>query len=260
MRINLVGGSGIMGKIHAKVFTEQGHQVSITGRNSQVKPEEAAKTCDITIISVPLEVTQQVIQSVAPFCKAIADFSSVKEKPIEWMKQYAPKDCEILGLHPLYGETSTISGKTIIACKTNTSSKNCLELIEILKNAGAEIIEMTPQKHDLVVNGLAQNARTTLVETFGRILIENKIDIEEFYKISPPPTKIILDLLARQSNVSNDELYASMKNLNNQQDKINESLKNALKETITSSQPQETRKLFDNELKNAQDRAKKYIN
>ncbi len=259
MKINLVGGSGVMGKIHTKVFLEQGHQVIITGRDTQIKPEEAAKTCDITIISVPLEVTQQVIQSVAPFCKTIADFSSVKEKPVEWMIKYAPKDCEILGLHPLYGETQTIKGKTIIACQTKSTGKICLELIEILKNAGAEIIEMTPQKHDLIVNGLAQNARTTLLETFGRILIENKIDIEEFYKISPPPTKIILDLLARQSNESNDELYASMKNLNQQQDKINESLKNALNETINKSEPEKTRELFGKELKEAQERAKKLI-
>ena len=259
MRINLVGGRGDMGKIHSKVFEELGHEVIITGRSSNPTPIEAAKISDITIISVPLSETEEIIKQVAPHAKAIVDFSSVKMKPMEWMLKYSKKDTEVAGLHPLYGETDSIKDKTIVFCKTEKTGKTCNVLVKILKQAGANIIEMTPEEHDLKVNGLSQNARTIILETFGAILNKNKIDVESFYKISPPPTRLILDLLARQSNEKNDEMYESMKKLNPKQEEINKELLECLAQVIKEQNPQNIRDLFGKELKSAQDRVKREI-
>ncbi len=260
LKINIVGGTGIMGKIHSRVLREQGHEVTLTGRNSTPSPIEAAKVSDITIISVPLAVTEETIKKVAPFCKAITDFSSVKLKPLEWMKKYSPEDCEIVGLHPLYGETESIKEKTMVVCKTERTRSICNELIASFSKAGAEMFELTPEKHDLVVNGLAQNSRTILLETFGELLQKHNVNINELYHLSPPPTRILLDLLARQVNPPNDEMYSSMKKLNPFQDSIKAELREALENKTEISSPEKIREFFGDELKNAQERAKKIVN
>jgi len=260
MKINIVGGSGVMGRVHSRVFEYSGHKTIITGRSSEVSPESAAKECDITIISVPLSATEETIKKVAPHAKAIVDFSSVKIKPIEWMKKYSSQNSEVAGLHPLYGEADSIKCRSIVFCKTEKTGKNCLELVEILKKAGgAKIIEISPEEHDLYVNGIAQNVRTILLESFGKMVLNKKIDIKKFYDISPPPTKIILDLLARQANEANDEMYSSMKKLNPLQEELNKEIKKILEETILKQNPAEIRDFFGEAIKSAQQRADKRI-
>src|SRR3989344_324312 len=125
MKINIVGGSGIMGSVHSQVFESLGHEVIISGRNSNPSIEESSINSDVTIISVPITAVEEVIKRVAPHCKALLDFTSVKTKPLKLMLEYSNRECEVAGLHPLYGPVSSIKGRTIIYCKTEKSGKTC---------------------------------------------------------------------------------------------------------------------------------------
>ena len=144
MIINIVGGRGVMGSMHKRIFEKYGHEVIISGRASNPSIEEAAKQSDISIISVPISATEETIRKVALYCKAIADFTSFKKMPIDAMLKYTKKGAEVVGIHPLYGNVDSISGQTIIVCKTPRTGKICNELIECLKKEGATIIEMSP--------------------------------------------------------------------------------------------------------------------
>jgi len=129
-------------------------------------------------------------------------------------------------------------------------------LVQSLKSAGAKIKTMTPEDHDYVVNGKFQNARVALFGSFAQLIAETGLSINEIYELSPPPTKILLDLIARQYDPSNDTLYASMlaENLRTKE------IKELLTERMSSlGSPEEIRNLFGEELKVAQERAKKLI-
>lgn len=258
LTINIIGGSGEMGQTHKKVFEQAGFKVIISGRNSSPSIEEATKMSDVTIISVPIDATQETIKKVAPYAKALMDFTSVKVNPVKWMIEYSNPDCEVCGLHPLYAGCDSIKGKTIIACSTEKTGEKCKSVIESLEKAGATIKEMRAEEHDLIVNGLAQDFRTFMLQSYATLAEKINISLEELYQISPPPTKILLDLLARQVNPKNDSMYEEMRKNNPFFDfLLEESIKLNKNKSLTS--PEKIRKSFGNQLEKSQEKAKKYI-
>jgi len=257
MKINIVGGRGVMGRLHGKVFEENGHEVIYSGRKSDISPIDAAKSCDVTIISVPIKYTENVIKEVAPYCNAIMDFTGLKEFPVIAMLKYSNSEAEVGGLHPLYGGVDSIEGRTVVYCPTEKSGKICEEIIQIFKSTNANIKIMDPRKHDLLVGGIGQNARIKLFEVYISLLKKNDISLNELYEVSPPATRIILDLIARQIGEGNDDLFKQMKEYN----EFNNQLMDDFKEMIDSEDIDyaELRELYGDDLAKFQDRAKELI-
>jgi prephenate dehydrogenase len=260
MIINIAGGNGVMGRVHKPIFEKAGHQVMISGRNSTPSLEEAAKLSDLTIISVPLEYTEKIIRKVGSYCKAIMDFTSVKQLPIEWMLEYTRPDCEVAGLHPLYGNVDSVKDRTVVYCSTDRSEDKCESIADAFRLSGAKISYLEAEQHDRVVNGILQSNRVKLFETFIHSLEESGLCFRDIYRLAPPPTKILLDLIARQADVANDELYPAMRRLNLFEEELNNELKSHLVDAIEDYAPEKIRAFYGDELKAAQERAKKLIN
>jgi prephenate dehydrogenase len=257
MKINIAGGNSLMGKVHRPVFEAAGHEVIFSGRKSTPSLEEAAKQADITIISVPINVTEEVIKNLAPYCPgALMDFTSVKIFPVKAMLKYSQSSCEVAGLHPLYGDVSSIKGRTIAYCPTEKSHEKCEEIIRCFKSAGANIETLTPEKHDYTINGILQNVRVKLLKSYASLIAESELTIQQAYALSPPPTRIILDLIARQIDEKNDELYESMAEKNIFTKKLETYIIDSLELPLSSA---ELREFFGEELIPAQERAKNLI-
>jgi len=260
MKINIAGGSGIMGKVHKPMFESAGHEVIISGRTSSPNLEEAAQTSDLTIVSVPISVTNEVIKRVAPYCNAIMDFTGLKVFPIEAMLKYSNENCEVGGLHPLYGDVLSIKGRTVIYCPTPRSGNKCEAIVDAFEKSGVKIKKMGFQTHDLLVAGIAQNARTTIFEAFAGLMEEYDLSPSELYEISPPPTKILLDLIARQVDMKNDSLYRDMQRYNPSTKEITKCLINSLNSSGAEDTPQRIRARFgESFLKESQSRARLLI-
>ncbi|MFH1307606.1 MAG: prephenate dehydrogenase/arogenate dehydrogenase family protein [archaeon] len=259
-KINIIGGSGIMGQIHKKIFEEAGYEVIISGRNSVPSIEDAAKNSDLTIVSVPISATEEVIKKAAPNCKAIMDFTGLKIFPVKTMLKYSDENCEVAGLHPMYGNVDSIKGRSIIYCKTEKTGKKCEEVVKCLKQAGAKIKEMTPERHDLIVSALSQNIRSEILEAYSLLMEDYGISAEDLYEIASPLTKIILDAIARQVNPKNDEMYREMRKFNPFEEEIKDRFLKNLEKVNEKDIPEKVRKLFGDKLGEAQERAKKYTN
>jgi len=257
MKINIAGGSGIMGKVHKPIFESAGHEVIISGRTSSPTLEEAARISDLTIVSVPISATEVMIKRVAPHCNALMDFTGLKVFPIESMLKYSNENCEVGGLHPLYGE---VLGRTIVYCPTKRSGNKCNMIIEAFEKSGLKIKRMDPQSHDMLVGGIAQNARLMLFEAFARLMEKYDIPARELYEISPPPTRILLDLIARQIDKKNDSLYRDMREYNSSTEEITNYLINTLNSPSAEDIPNKIRTLFgESFLKESQNRARLLI-
>jgi len=263
MKINIAGGSGLMGRIHKPVFERAGHEILISGRESSPSLEEAAKISDVTIVSVPIHATEDVVRRVAPYCRALMDFTSVKVIPMKWMTQNAPKDCEIMGMHPLYGDVSSIKGRTVVYCSAmrglkERSGERTYEVLKSLESAGAKLKQMDPRLHDFQLGGYLQIGRMESLDNFGMFLANSGLSFEEAYELSPPPTRIMLNLLARQVDESNDKLHLDMAAYNQFSSKAKAEL--SKKTPYNSSEiPKVIRKWFGAGLAQAQERAQKYI-
>jgi prephenate dehydrogenase len=249
MLINIAGGRGPMGQTHKPVFEAAGHEVIISGRKTKPGLEEAAAIADLTIITVPISCTNEVIHLLAPYSKALVDFTGVKIHPINAMLNYSNESCEVGGLHPLYGLRNSIKNETIIYCPTYRSGEKCNKIISALEKAGAKILIMTPEKHDKFMD-LTQNQRIIMLKKYIAQLKESQLSIQEVYDVSPVPTRIILDLLARQVDEKNGSMYEEMIEYNHF------TSKRGLHSLMT---PAEIRNFFGDLLRPAQGRAKKYI-
>jgi prephenate dehydrogenase len=262
MKINIAGGRGIMGKVHKPMFENAGHEVIISGRKTSPSLEKAAEISDLTIVSVPILVTEDVIKKVAPYSDALMDFTGLKVFSIDAMLKYSNKGCEVGGLHPLYGDIKSLEGRTVIYCPTEYSGKKCSLVLDAFKQAGVKIKNMDSGKHDFFVGGIAQNARVMIFEAFALLIKEYGLSAGELYEIAPGPTKILLDLIARQVNEKNDKLYQDMQKYNFSTHQIKKDLVEILRKEIKNIEntPLDIRELFGCLLlKQAQDRAKELI-
>jgi len=144
----------------------------------------------IIILAVPINQIQNVLRQISPFVQKdvlVIDVCSVKEKPIQWMKQLLPKSVSILGTHPMFGPDSAkdrIKGKTIVLCPERILNPQLNAIKKRLKKNGLNVIVTTSTEHD------KQVAYTqALVHFFARSwnamqLPPQKITTESFSKLN----------------------------------------------------------------------------
>lgn len=169
--IGIIGGKGRMGALFAEFFTEQRLKVLISDLGTKLKNPELASKSDIVIISVPIDKTEKVIKEALPYMKptsAIMDFTSIKTLTVTAMLK---GKVEVLGLHPMFGNSNPIPGQTVIICPTKKSGKWSVWLENFLRQNNVKIEKMSAQEHDKIMNiaqGLIHFAEITFADGLRR--------------------------------------------------------------------------------------------
>ncbi len=225
MRVAIIGGSGEFGRLFARLFKEDGHEVTITGRDVP-KGEKVAeqlgvkftndnvaatKESDVVVISVYIENTVDVIKQVAPHVRPgclLMDLTSVKVEPCAAMEKHAPANVEILGTHPMFGpRTTSLEGLTVILTPIRLKKWESFAT-DFFEKRGARLFTTTPEEHDRiisVVQGLTHFAYIASAST----LKELGIDVQYSRNFASPIYGLMLDLIARIVGQS-PQLYASI--------------------------------------------------
>ena len=119
IKVGIIGGTGQMGQWFKRFFQDNGCEVLIAGRSTELTHEECAKQSDVVIVSVPIDSTIEIIKKIGPLVRKDAllmDLTSVKEEPIKAMKKFSK--AEVVGAHPVFGPSvSTIKDQTVVLCK-----------------------------------------------------------------------------------------------------------------------------------------------
>lgn len=139
-----------MGRLFAEFFEERGLCVFISDVGTKFSNKNLAKQSDMVIVSVPIDKTKKVIEEILPNLKkgsAIADFTSVKEMPINAMLK-AKNGVEVFGMHPMFGNSNPIPGQTVLMCSTKRSGKYFKWMRKFLSENGAVVKVMKAQEHD----------------------------------------------------------------------------------------------------------------
>lgn len=197
MRIGIIGGTGGMGSLFARVFAEAGHQVSVSGRHTPLSNADLARLCDLVIVSVPIRSTVDVIRAIAPLMRedqVLCDFTSLKVAPVAAMLE---TKASVLGLHPMFGPSvPSLQGQTIIACPARISAERAEEVLGIFRAGGAAVTVMDPAEHDrlmAVVQGLAHFATLTVAGTIRRL----GVDLAALLAATSPVYRIETALVGR---------------------------------------------------------------
>jgi chorismate mutase / prephenate dehydrogenase len=117
--VAIIGGRGGLGRRMADLFRDLGHRVLIADLDTQLGAAEAAAQADVTMIAVPIGVTERVVREVGPHVPEhglLMDVTSIKGAPLAAM--LASTRASVLGTHPMFGPgVNTFQGQRVVLCK-----------------------------------------------------------------------------------------------------------------------------------------------
>ncbi|MDI6803618.1 MAG: prephenate dehydrogenase [Bacteroidota bacterium] len=159
MTIGIIG-LGRFGKLTAEYLSEYFNvvtydikKVPLPKNLTRVSLKEAASQL-VVVLAVPIRQMESTLQRIASYINEgalVCDVSSVKEKPVEWMKKYLPKTTMILGTHPMFGPDTVLNGlkgNSIVLSPVRIKSKIFGHIKRELRKLGLIIYEMLPTQHD----------------------------------------------------------------------------------------------------------------
>ncbi|MBI5217171.1 MAG: prephenate dehydrogenase [Ignavibacteriae bacterium] len=137
----------------------------------EVTLDEAASK-DYVVLAVPINQMPAILKAISKKVKPgaiIFDVCSVKELPVQWMKDSLPQSVSIVGTHPLFGPDSAVTslaGKLIFLTPVRIK-RELFEIVRIQLTSNSLVVhEISPTEHDLLM------AKTLFMTQFvGRSLI-----------------------------------------------------------------------------------------
>lgn len=198
--ITIIGAKGKMGAAFTELFRQHDLEVLEVDLNTSLTAEEAIPRADITIFSIPITDTPQLIRRLAPLAKEgslITDLASIKVPAVEAMKEASPESCEILGLHPMFGPSvvTHLERQVIAVCPVREGKWSSF-LLNLLKEEGAHLKTTTPEKHDEVMSVVQGIIHFSSIAT--GIAIKNLgFDLKETLDFSSPIYRLRLDMCGR---------------------------------------------------------------
>jgi prephenate dehydrogenase len=120
------------------------------------RPALLADVCrsDVVILPVPISALKEVLKTISPRLKEntlVVDVCSVKQYPVEWMRDLLPEHVSILATHPMFGPDSaaeTLEDRKIVVCPERVDPERLRNIKTYLSARGLVVIETTPQEHD----------------------------------------------------------------------------------------------------------------
>jgi prephenate dehydrogenase len=223
MKILIIGGTGETGRWFTKFYKKYGFDVVIWGINKKKdialelgvqfaeQLDDEIRTSDIVMISVPINITENIIKEIAPKMSSgslIMDITSIKTGPVEAMIKYAPPYVEILGSHPMFGPSiPDIRGQIVIFTPVEGRCQRWFPVIKKLyEDNGAHIEIMDAKDHDkmmAVIQGLTHFAYISI----GSVFRELEFDVANSRRFMSPTYDIMLDQVGRIL-AQNSYLYA----------------------------------------------------
>jgi chorismate mutase / prephenate dehydrogenase len=195
--VAVIGGLGGMGRRLAELFEGLGHRVLIADVGTELGAAQAAAQADVTIISVPIAVTAQVIAEVGPHVPAhglLMDVTSVKREPVAAM--LAATSASVLGAHPMFGPgTSSFQGQRVVLCPGR--GETWARWVEACLTArGLVITHAGAEEHDRAM-ALVQVLTHYQTQVLGVALARMGMPLETGLKFTSPAYLMELYVAAR---------------------------------------------------------------
>lgn len=178
-------------------FSKSGYRTRSMGSRDWGRIKTLCKDIDLALISVPIDSTASVIKKVGPYLPQdciLADLTSVKCMPMEAMMKIHKGP--VLGLHPLFGPTTSSMDKQIIVATPGRYTDACRWLSDQLAAWGAVIVEASADEHDNIM-AVVQALRHFATFVFGRFLFRRKIDLFRTLEFSSPIYRLELGMVGR---------------------------------------------------------------
>jgi len=175
-------GTGDMSIWFAKRLESEGYRSLLTGRSSDLKPEDMIPQVDVVAICVPISATAAAVKQYGPLLKdgqALIILAGVAENALDTALENTRQGVEVMLVHNLWGpHTKNMKDKNATVVRTKRSGLLCSEFEGFLYKHGALINQDGPSQHDLLM-GVGQKLPTTVSVALAMTLKENEIPQDE---------------------------------------------------------------------------------
>ncbi|MDY6972743.1 MAG: prephenate dehydrogenase/arogenate dehydrogenase family protein [Thermodesulfobacteriota bacterium] len=182
--VGIVGGTGSMGSWFAGLLERFGSKVFRVGRKTDLTPYDAARRCDVVVISVPIADTVKVIQELGPLVpedSLLMDLTSIKKVPVETMLKYS--SAQVVGAHPLFGPDMAANSELTVAVCPGRGNSGLEWLSGIIRDAGLAVSVISPEKHDQIM-GLVQGVNHFSTLAMALSVSRSGLDLDEIINCS----------------------------------------------------------------------------
>ncbi len=218
-RVGIVGGKGEMGCFFARFLREKGFEVIVSDLDTSLSNKDLVEAADIVIFSVPLHLTERIIEETVPYTRKdqlLMDVSSLKQGPVKAMLK---SEASVMGMHPMFGpQVSSVKGQTIIACPARVNEEEKLEIYRVFESSGARIKETTPEDHDRMMSIIQVLIHFSTI-VMGRTLREIGVDIKESLDYTSPIYRLEMNFIGRLF-AQDPALYGAIGMLNPHSEKV----------------------------------------
>lgn len=207
--ILFIGGEGGMGSLYKRIAGQTGHIIYSIDKGNWHELEEFAPKLDLVIVTVPINVTESVINRLKGRLDKktiLADFTSNKAKPMEAM--LAAHDGPVVGLHPMHGPDVQNLSKQLMVYSPARNAEKADWFIQQCELWGMRIIEAETEKHDYVMH-LVQGLRHFVALLHGSFMKHYDLKPADILDYSSPIYRAELMMTGRIFAQS-AELYADI--------------------------------------------------
>ncbi len=195
-KVVVIGGHGQLGQVFVDLFTRTGYDVSVMGRNDWDNAQSFFAGASLVIVSVPINVTKQIIDSLSglPNDCILADITSIKSVPLQAMLN--AHNGPVVGLHPMFGpDVQGFIKQTIIVCHGRGEAKYQW-LLDQFSVWGANNFVVSAKEHDDAM-AMVQVMRHFSTASYGYHLMEENVDLKQLLAMSSPIYRLELAMVGR---------------------------------------------------------------
>ncbi len=204
-----IGGEGGMGSLYKRITAQSGHHAYSIDKGNWHELEELAPKLDMAIVTVPINITTQVIRRLKGRLKEetiLADFTSNKSVPIQEMLEC--HEGPVIGLHPMHGpDVQNLSKQLMVVCRAR-NGEAADWFIRQCELWGMRVIQADPEKHDHVMH-LVQGLRHFVALLHGSFMEHYDLKPADMLDYSSPIYRAELMMTGRIFAQS-AELYADI--------------------------------------------------
>jgi chorismate mutase/prephenate dehydrogenase len=219
--IGIIGGTAGMGAFLARLFVRAGYSVETTGiitvagtgetKHVGATNAEVASRHDLIVVAVPIAVTVDVIEEIAPHVRAgacLCDVTSVKRAPLAAMLEHTAETVDVVGTHPMFGPSGDdMDRQRVVVCKGRGEAGEA-RVRRLFESFGAEIIDATAEEHDAQMS-LIQVLVHEKTMVLGSVMERLKANLPRSLQFASPIYRIELATIGRMFS-QRAELYADI--------------------------------------------------
>jgi chorismate mutase / prephenate dehydrogenase len=227
--VAIIGGHGRLGKVMTRLFADLGHRVLVADLDTELSGADAAAAADVTIISVPIDVTESVIRQIGPHVRAdglLMDVTSIKQAPVAAM--LASTKASVVGTHPMFGPSvHTLQGQRVVLCRAR-GDEWADWVAHSFTARGLSVTETTPDRHDRAMS-IVQVLTHFQTQVLGMTLARLGMPLDETLSFTSPAYLLELYVTARHF-AQEPGLYGAIEMRNPRTAEVTEAFTDAARE------------------------------